>query len=58
MVADSTAIGGRTPVGDYVIHNWAYGNRPFDVSYDGSGTGNVFTDNRCGVSHPSSICAH
>jgi len=56
VVLDSTAIGGSVPTANRIIDNLARGNSPFDISWDESGTGNVFRDNRCGISDPAWIC--
>lgn len=49
--------GGAVPSGDTVAHNVIVGNQPFDVLYDGSGTGNRFTFNTCAMSLTTGICA-
>jgi parallel beta helix pectate lyase-like protein len=56
IVVDSTAIGGAAPTANRIIDNIARHNSPFDISWDESGTGNVFRNNHCGVSDPAWIC--
>jgi nitrous oxidase accessory protein NosD len=42
---------------DTVTGNHLSGNAPFDVIWDGAGTGNVFSGNTCSTSSPSWICS-
>jgi parallel beta-helix repeat protein len=44
------------PSNDAVHDNSSYGNTPADISWDGTGSGNTFTDNHCGTSVPSGSC--
>lgn len=44
------------PTNDSVRNNEAFGNAPADVIWDGSGSGNTFTDNECGSSVPGHLC--
>jgi hypothetical protein len=39
-----------------VIGNRIEGNQPFDLIWDGAGSGNRFTGNRCGSSTPPGLC--
>ena len=39
-----------------IVGNTATGNRPFDLAYDGLGTGNRFLANRCRTSQPAGLC--
>jgi hypothetical protein len=39
-----------------ILHNTALDNQPFDLTYDGLGTGNHFIFNRCGTSDPAGLC--
>ena len=44
------------PSGNLIRKNVALRNRPFDISWDGTGTGNRFLDNRCRTSQPEGLC--
>ncbi len=57
VVASAVPAGGTEPVGDLVKRNHAHRNSPFDILYDGSGSGNRFVKNDCGTSSPSWICS-
>jgi len=57
VVASAAPAGGADPVGDLVKRNHAHRNSPFDILYDGSGSGNRFVKNDCGTSSPSWICS-
>ena len=48
--------GAADPVNNAVIHNTALNNTPYDLGYDGSGTGNRSEDNRCQTSLPPTLC--
>jgi parallel beta-helix repeat protein len=56
VVVSSTEAGGDAPNHNRIVRNVAFGNRPFDVFWDGSGDGNRFRANRCGTSDPPWIC--
>jgi len=56
VVASSIPAGGANPVGNLIKGNTAHSNSPFDILYDGSGSGNTFTGNHCDTSDPGSIC--
>jgi parallel beta-helix repeat protein len=56
-VFDSTGIGGSPPEHVHVQHNTVHGNTPFDVFWDGSGSGNQFNGNDCTTSMPAWICS-
>ena len=47
---------GANPTGNTVKNNTAFGNSPYDISYDGTGTGNALSGNYCGTSLPSGSC--
>ena len=57
VVASSKVAGGADPTNDLVKRNHAHGNNPFDILYDGTGSGNQFVANDCDTSSPSSICS-
>ena len=44
------------PSGNAVRKNVAFRNRPFDISWDGTGSGVVFKGNRCATSQPEGLC--
>lgn len=48
--------GGAAPSGDTVSHNVVTKNAPFDVLYDGSGSGNTFRHNVCTTATAPGIC--
>jgi hypothetical protein len=39
-----------------ILHNVVLENQPFDLVYDGLGTGNHFVSNVCGTSYPAGLC--
>jgi hypothetical protein len=57
IVVSSKSIGGSDPMNDVIAKNIATGNKPVDILWDKSGTGNRFSDNECNTSSPSWICA-
>jgi nitrous oxidase accessory protein NosD len=44
------------PSGNTVRKNVAFRNQPFDISWDGTGSGVVFKGNRCATSQPEGLC--
>jgi nitrous oxidase accessory protein NosD len=56
VTAEPEEPGGEAiaPSGNVVRKNVALRNRPFDISWDG--TGNRFVDNRCRTSQPDGLC--
>src|SRR4051812_11712614 len=56
LVTSGAPIGGADPTDNTIANNWAFHNKPFDISWDGSGSGNSFSGNHCRRSDPSSIC--
>jgi nitrous oxidase accessory protein NosD len=44
------------PSGNLVSKNVALRNRPFDIFWDGTGTGNRFVKNLCRTSQPTELC--
>ncbi len=44
------------PSGNTVRKNVAFRNRPFDIAWDGTGSGVVFKGNRCATSRPGGLC--
>jgi len=55
-VVSTKGMGGADPVNNTVTDNTALDNQPFDILYDGSGSGNRFVDNRCQTSQPPGLC--
>ncbi len=47
---------GVAPTGIRVAFNVAFGNQPFDLLWDGSGTNIVFDKNHCKTSSPDGLC--
>jgi nitrous oxidase accessory protein NosD len=39
-----------------ILNNTVRDNRPYDLVYDGRGTGNHFVSNTCGTSSPAGLC--
>jgi nitrous oxidase accessory protein NosD len=58
VTAEAEEPGGAAiaPSGNVVRRNVALRNRPFDISWDGTGTGNRFVDNLCRTSRPEGLC--
>jgi nitrous oxidase accessory protein NosD len=56
VVLSSKAVGGSDPMNNVVAHNTSLDNNPFDIFWDGSGSGNTFVQNNCKTSQPSWIC--
>ena len=56
LLSAAALTGGGDPSNDEVSDNSAYGNQPADLSWDGTGSGNTFSDNHCGTSVPSGSC--
>ena len=44
------------PSGNTVRKNIAFRNQPFDIAWDGTGSGVVFRGNRCATSQPEGLC--
>jgi parallel beta-helix repeat protein len=47
---------GSTSAHNLILKNTALDNQPFDLAYDGMGTGNHFRSNKCGTSYPGGLC--
>jgi Right handed beta helix region len=56
VVISSKSFGGTDPTHDLIAHNFAFGNQPADIRWDGSGGHNRFRNNHCGTSQPSGFC--
>ena len=57
LLLSSKPFGGNyDPSNDAILRNTAYSNQPADIIWDGSGTGNTFVGNHCGLSQPGGIC--
>jgi hypothetical protein len=51
-------INGGDAANNTVASNTVAGNQPFDLAYDGQGTGNRFTNNTCHTSTPPGQCTN
>jgi hypothetical protein len=47
---------GSAAADNTVLNNVVLDNQPFDLAYDGLGTGNHFVNNTCGTSSPAGLC--
>jgi hypothetical protein len=58
VTAEPEVPGGEpaNPSGNLVRKNVVLGNRPFDISWDGTGAGNRFVRNLCRTSRPEGLC--
>jgi parallel beta-helix repeat protein len=56
VIISSKSFGGAAPTHVATRDNQLYKNRAFDISYDGSGSGNTFKGNKCDRSKPSGLC--
>jgi nitrous oxidase accessory protein NosD len=57
MLLDASKLtGGDTPRSNVIEHNTLTGNLPLDILWDGSGTGNMLTNNNCSLTNPSTAC--
>jgi Right handed beta helix region len=58
VVASTLSFGGADPTDNVVSRNVAFHNKPADIVWDLTGTGNRFRHNLCARSLPSWICDH
>jgi hypothetical protein len=56
VVRSGGPFGGADPTDNRIAENTAFGNAPFDIFFDKSGSGNKFEDNRCHLSKPPGLC--
>jgi hypothetical protein len=56
VISNKSPGSGADPVNNAVIDNTALDNTPYDLVYDGNGSGNRFEDNRCQTSLPPGLC--
>jgi parallel beta helix pectate lyase-like protein len=56
LLVSGVPAGGGTPTDNRMVNNTARGNTPFDIFWDGSGSGNLFRNNHCDLSDPDWIC--
>jgi parallel beta-helix repeat protein len=49
-------IAGSAAAHNSIVDNTVRDNQPFDLAYDGLGTGNHFVDNDCATSTPPGLC--
>ena len=55
-VTSTTDLGGTEPAGNEVVANEVEDNRPYDILWDRTGSGNAFRGNDCERSRPARIC--
>jgi len=56
VVHSAGVIAGADPTDNVVTRNVVHDNLSRDLKYDGTGSGNTFTSNDCGTSHPAGLC--
>jgi parallel beta-helix repeat protein len=56
LLSAEELTGGGAPSGTVITDNLVFGNGPFDVFTDASGTGNLLTGNFCETSSPGDFC--
>ena len=56
VLSAQNVSGGSDPNFDTIAHNTAFGDKPADVIWDGTGTGNTFVGNHCATSLPAGLC--
>lgn len=57
VLVNSFSDGGNAPVGNTIRNNTFGDNKPYDIWYDGTGSGNTFPGNSCDSSNPAYICS-
>jgi hypothetical protein len=57
VLVSGQVVGTSPESNNRVAFNVALHNDPFDLSWDGAGTGNVFVGNVCKTSNPAGLCA-
>ena len=55
VVTSSAPFGGANPANDTVRRNTLENNKPADIFWDGTGTGNVFAGNNCDTAVPAGM---
>jgi nitrous oxidase accessory protein NosD len=56
VVSAASVTGGSNPDNDHIVANSAHRNKPADLIWDGTGTGNAFSGNHCTKSVPAHLC--
>jgi hypothetical protein len=56
VLVSGAPAGGSVERNNVIRNNVALNNSPFDIFWDGAGTGNRFPQNRCQKSSPGWIC--
>jgi hypothetical protein len=56
VLLSGVSLGVGDEMNNRVAFNVAFHNDPFDLNWDGAGTGNVFVGNRCATSNPAGLC--
>jgi parallel beta-helix repeat protein len=57
IAISSKPFGGTDPANDTIARNFAFGNQPADLRWDGSGYHIRFKNNRCNTSQPPGFCS-
>ncbi len=53
----SNGVLGSDAAGNTIVDNTTKNNLPFDLAYDGLGTGDLFGHNQCNTSTPPGLCS-
>jgi hypothetical protein len=56
VVHSAGIVAGADPTDNLVTGNFVHDNLSKDLKYDGTGSGNTFSRNDCGTSHPDGLC--
>jgi parallel beta-helix repeat protein len=56
VVHSAGIVAGADPTDNVITGNFVHDNLSKDLKYDGTGSGNTFTGNDCGTSHPAGLC--
>ena len=55
VMVSTTKMGGANPTHNTITDNELHNNKPFDLFWDGTGTGNRFLDNECVTTSPTNL---
>jgi Right handed beta helix region len=50
-------LGGTNAAHNLIARNFAFGNQPADIRWDGNGVANRFVGNKCNTSQPNGLCS-
>lgn len=56
VVHSAGIVSGADPTDNVITNNFVHDNLSKDLKWDGTGSGNTFTGNNCGTSHPAGLC--